>query len=134
MTNNRKTKKEGMQWPFTGGCSFYMKNRLKSEIFNVKKTLWIIMLFSVRNNNLNWEISTKNLKDGMRLMIKIVNIMGVHWKTCLKRGAWIVWRFKRIIGKRKGHVFEVGRGWDPNAHYELEQPSYWHKYPKQITL
>ena len=25
-------------------------------------------------------------------------------------------------------------GWDPNAHYELEEPSYWHKYSKQITL
>ena len=27
-----------------------------------------------------------------------------------------------------------GGSWDPNAHYELEEPSYWHKYPKQITL
>ena len=34
----------------------------------------------------------------------------------------------------KGLVFEVGKGWDLNAHYELEEPSYWHKYPKQITL
>ena len=25
-------------------------------------------------------------------------------------------------------------GWDPNAHNELEEPSYWHKYSKQITL
>ena len=49
-------------------------------------------------------------------------------------GAWIVSRFKRGLGKRRGYVFEVERGWDPNAHYELEQPSYWHKYPKQITL
>ena len=28
----------------------------------------------------------------------------------LKRGAWIVCRFKRGLGKGKGHVFDVGRG------------------------
>ena len=28
----------------------------------------------------------------------------------LKKGAWIVNRFKRGLGKRRGHVFEVGRG------------------------
>ena len=27
----------------------------------------------------------------------------------LKKGAWIVNRFKRGLGKRRGHVFEVGR-------------------------
>ena len=26
-------------WPFTEGCSFYIKNKLKSEIFNGKKSL-----------------------------------------------------------------------------------------------
>ena len=38
---------------------------------------------------------------------------------------------KRGLGKkRRGDVFE-GEGWDPNAHYELQGPSYWHKYSKQ---
>ena len=65
-------------------------------------------------------------------MIKNFNIMGAHRKIrfsflffffwgggrggCikknggLKRGAWIVFRFKSEIGKRRGHVFEVRRG------------------------
>ena len=51
-----------------------------------------------------------------------------------KGGAWIVCRFNRGLGKRRGYEFEVGEGWDPNAHYESEKPSYWHKYPKQITF
>ena len=37
LTNNSKTKKEGRGWPFLGGCSFYMKNEVTSEIFNGKK-------------------------------------------------------------------------------------------------
>ena len=58
----------------------------------------------------------------------------------LKRSTWIVCEIKRGPGKKekkKGWCFwgwEVGRSWDPNAQYELEEPSYWHKYPKQITL
>ena len=61
-------------------------------------------------------------------------------KKCFCRGGSglnclnIVCRFKREFGKRRGHVFEVWRGWDPYGHYELEEPSYLHKYPKQITL
>ena len=39
LTNNKKTKKEGKGWPFSRGCSFYMKNKLKSEIFNGKKNI-----------------------------------------------------------------------------------------------
>ena len=50
--------------------------------------------------------------------------------NCLKSGAWIV---KRGLGKIERLMFLRG-GWDPNAHYELEEPSYWHKYPKQTTL
>ena len=42
-------------------CSFYIKNELKSEIFNNKKSLYTVMLFSVITKNLNWEISTTNL-------------------------------------------------------------------------
>ena len=91
----------------------------------------------------------------MGLIIKNFDIMGVHLKIrihspCmkkqffglnrLKRGAWIVCRFKRGLGKKekkKGWCLWGGRGWqgwDPNAHYELEEPSYWQKYPKQKTL
>ena len=50
-------------WLFLGegGCSFYIKNKLKSEIFNKKKSLQTKMFFSVITKNLNWEILTKNL-------------------------------------------------------------------------
>ena len=84
--------------------------------------------------------------------------MGVHWKIrflervhkkqffigvgagvdCLKRGAWIVCRFKRGLGKKEGVVFLRGGeregGWDPDAHYELDESSYRHKYPNQMAL
>ena len=60
-------------------CSFYIKDKLKSEIFNDKKSLQTKMFFSVIAKNLNWEILTNNLVtfkrwDGM----KNFNIMGVH--------------------------------------------------------
>ena len=42
-------------------CSFYIKNKLKSGIFNDKKSLSGKMFFSVKTKNLNWEILTKNL-------------------------------------------------------------------------
>ena len=96
-------------------------------------------------NNLNWEISTKNLVTfrrwdkvndkkfvyfGSSLKNQIFG-GGGGWavgERCmkkknfcggggtggrvnrLKRGAWIVCRFKRKLSKRKDHVFEVGRG------------------------
>ena len=60
MSNNRQTRKEGRGWPFSGGCSFYIKNKLESEIFNGKKFIKK-MFFSVITKNLNLEISTKNL-------------------------------------------------------------------------
>ena len=44
-----------------GSCSFYIKNKLKSEIFNDKKNLKTKMFFSVITKNLNWEILTKKL-------------------------------------------------------------------------
>ena len=37
LTKKGKTKKEERGWPFSEGWSFYMKNNLKSEIFNGKK-------------------------------------------------------------------------------------------------
>ena len=45
---------------FSGGCSFYIKNKQKSQIFIDKKSL-SAKCFSVRNKNLNWEILTKKL-------------------------------------------------------------------------
>ena len=45
-----------------GGSSFYIKSRLKSEIFNDKKKfIKKKMFFSVLTKNLNWEILHKNL-------------------------------------------------------------------------
>ena len=48
--------KEGVIF-LQGGCSFFIKNKLKSEIFNDKK---FYKYFSVIIKNLNWEILTKN--------------------------------------------------------------------------
>ena len=47
---------------FLGGdCSFYIKNKLKSEIFNDKKGLSAQTFLSLITQNLNWEILTRNL-------------------------------------------------------------------------
>ena len=56
-------------------------HKLKSEIFNDKKSLPTKMFFSVINKNLNWEILTKNLVtfkrwDGVKM--KNLNIIRVH--------------------------------------------------------
>ena len=42
------------------GCNFYIKNKLKSEIFNYKKSLLAKIFFSVITKNSNWEVLTKN--------------------------------------------------------------------------
>ena len=44
-----------------GGCNFYIKNKLKSEIFHDKKSLSTKKLFSAINKNSNWKMLTKNL-------------------------------------------------------------------------
>ena len=44
-----------------GACSFYIKNKLKSEIFNDKKIFLAKMFFSVITKSLKWEVLTKNL-------------------------------------------------------------------------
>ena len=46
---------------FQGGCPFYIKNKLKSEIFNNKKKFINKNVFSVITKNLNQENLTKNL-------------------------------------------------------------------------
>ena len=45
---------------FQWGCSFYIKNQLKSEMFKNKKNLEAKMFFSAIAKNLNWEILTQN--------------------------------------------------------------------------
>ena len=55
-----------------GGCNFYIKNNLKSEMFNDKK-----MFFSVVTKNSNCETLTKNLsflKYNTGLRIKKFNV------------------------------------------------------------
>ena len=80
--------------------------------------------FNVRVNWKNWFLG-----GGGVVCMKNQHI-GVN---CLKKVAWIVCIFKRELGKKEGVMFLRG-DWDPKACYELEEPSYWHKYPKQITL
>ena len=43
-----------------GGCSFFIKNKLKSEIFNDKKLYKQKVFFPVISKNLNWEILSEN--------------------------------------------------------------------------
>ena len=62
---------EGGSWQveddfFQGDCSFYIKNILKSEIFNDKK-VYKLKYFSVINKNLTREIFTKDLGTLRRL-------------------------------------------------------------------
>ena len=76
MSNNKQTKKERRGWPFSGGCSFYIKNKLKSEILNGKK--FIKMFFSKKFCNQDFTLGL--LKDGMELRMSNFNIMRVHWK------------------------------------------------------
>ena len=51
--------KEGVTF-FSGGCSFFIKDKLKFEIFKVKKNFINKMSFSVVTNNVNWKILNKN--------------------------------------------------------------------------
>ena len=44
-----------------GGCNFYIRNKLKSEIFNDKKKFINKNVCSVTTKNSNWEILTENL-------------------------------------------------------------------------
>ena len=45
---------------FQGGVQISHKNKLKSEIFNDKKSLKAKIFFSVITKSSNWEILTKN--------------------------------------------------------------------------
>ena len=46
---------------FRGGCNFHIKNKVKSEIVNDKKSLQSKIFFSAIIKNSNWEILPKNL-------------------------------------------------------------------------
>ena len=55
---------EGSGWERVGvhgGCSFHIKNKLESEIFNDKKRFISKNVFSVITKNSNWDILSKNL-------------------------------------------------------------------------
>ena len=65
---------------------FLHKNKRKTIIFNVKKSLQTNFFFFVRTYNLNWEtLTTKNLvillKDGMGLRMKNFDIMADSLKN-----------------------------------------------------
>ena len=57
----------GCYWPFSGNCSFHIKDKLKSEIFHDKRSVLTKMFFSVT---------------------KKFNIMSVHWKTLFQGTSW----------------------------------------------
>ena len=70
-------------------CSFYIKNKVKSEIFNDKKS-FTKMFFSAIAKNLDWGILTKNLVtfkrwDGFKE--KNFSIMGLTKKSDFQGGS-----------------------------------------------
>ena len=120
-------------WPFSyRGCSFYIESKLKSEIFNDKKSLQTEFFFCLISNNLNWEILTNNLatfkrSDGVkdekfkyyRGLLKNLIFKGFFTKNhYIQARAWTVCRFKGGLAKKEGLAFFRGRNWYPNAHYE----------------
>ena len=48
------------------GVAIFIKNKLKSENFNDKKSLQAKIFFSIITKNSNWEISHKNLVTFIR--------------------------------------------------------------------
>ena len=93
---------------FREGCSFYIKNKLKSEIFNGKKVN-LIFFFSVVTKNLNWVILTFSyyfriqllLKDGIGLRIKCYR--GGLAKTRGRLGQFA--DLRGGLAKKRGEVF-----------------------------
>ena len=80
-------------WLFTQGgrgevCNFHIKNKLKFEIFNDKKSFYAKIFFSVITKNSNWEILPKNLlwKDKMVLRMENFNILGFYRKIRISMG------------------------------------------------
>ena len=132
-------RKEGVTF-FRGSCSCYIKNKLKSEIFNDKKVYKQnhFKYFSAITKNLNWLTLTKNL-------VTFKKCGGVKDKKFWYYGSlvevWSLWvimenqdidgvylnketRFERGLGEKNWVVLvflrkdtAVGEGWYPNAHY-----------------
>ena len=48
-------------WLFSGGVAIFGQNKLKSGMFNGKKSLWTRILCSDVTKNSNWEILTMNV-------------------------------------------------------------------------
>ena len=119
------------------GSSFYIKNKLKSQIFICKKGLSAKMFFSVTTKNLNCEILTKNFVTFKRwdeiknekfwyYWVSLKNLIFTGefarnqyiGRDCLKMvvvggggggGASTVFRFKGgRAKKRRGGIFEGG--------------------------
>ena len=77
-------------------------------ITNIK--IAIILIAVTKNdyhNNNNSNNSNNNNLGGLGCMIFF--FFGGGRGESPKKGAWIVCRFNRRLGKRRGHVFEVGR-------------------------
>ena len=79
--------KEGVKFFKGGGGALFTKKKLKSEIFNDKKSLLPNIFFSV---------ITKNPKGG-----ELGQFADLRGKTWQESGGWCFW----------------GGGWCPNAHY-----------------
>ena len=93
---------------FQGGrWYFYIKNKLKYEIFTDKKKFINKSVFSA---NLNWEEKFWYKGDSLKYLLGcgwgVVGGGGGAWKTnikegyCLKRWAWTFCRFKRRLCKK----------------------------------
>ena len=66
---------------FQEGCNFHIKNKLKSEIFNDKKSFLAKIFLSVITKNSTWGIYLRIwllLKDKIVLRMKNFKILGVH--------------------------------------------------------
>ena len=103
------------------------------------------MLFSVITKNSEWEISTKKLvtfKTWNGVKDEEIQFYGSSLKNSSFRG-WGCMKNQYIGGEltKKADLdsLQILEGaWQKrrgDTHYEfLEELSYWHKYPKQITL
>ena len=102
VNKNNNNKSVGVELPtkfsekggLTGGIQFYITNKLKSEIFNDKKSLYTKIFFSVITKNLIWEILTKNfvtfkrwdgVKDENFIFMRVYE-KPIYRGNCLKGG------------------------------------------------
>ena len=79
-------------WTFSGGCSFYIKNKLKSKIFNENKIMKE-NAFSLIIKNLNWNTCHRRQQQKNMNFVEI----GVERDKCINKQAAntlmiILWR------------------------------------------